>query len=93
MALLPYAPPRPEEEQEEYSASAYPSFNPTLTSEQTQEYIKEYEENPRVFEPNILEVLGQHATHYKVPFAYNEEDQEASIGSVIKNIGQGFMEG
>ena len=92
MALLPYA-PRPEEEEAYQTSDPFGSFTPSLTPEQTQQYIKEYEENPRQFEPNILEVLGQHATHYKVPFAYNEEDQEASIGSVIKNIGQGFMEG
>ena len=93
MALLPYA-PRPEEEEEAYQTSdPFGSFTPSLTPEQTQQYVKEYEENPRQFEPDILEVVGKHATYHRIPFAYNEEDQDASIGSVIKNIGQGFMEG
>ena len=70
-----------------------PTWKPSFDSQQTKTYIKQYETNPRQFQPAMLRVIDRHAKHHRVPFAYNAQDNEASIGSIVKNIGGGFVEG
>ena len=70
-----------------------PTWKPSFDSQQTKTYIKQYEENPRQFQPAMLRILDRHAKHHRVPFAYNAQDNEASVGSIVKNIGGGFVEG
>ena len=83
-----------QQEEEQYGyTSAEPTWNPSYTSEQVKEYIDAYKVNPRQFEPDFLRNVNQHAAHYKIPFAYNEEDNKASVGSLISNLGSGFVEG
>ena len=83
-----------QQEEEQYGyTSAEPIWNPSYTSEQVKEYIDAYKVNPRQFEPDFLRNVNRHAAHYKIPFAYNEEDNKASVGSLISNLGSGFVEG
>ena len=70
-----------------------PTWQPSFDAQQTKTYVKEYEKNPRQFQPQMLRVLNKHAKHHRVPFAYNPEDNNASIGSIVKNLGGGFVEG
>jgi len=95
--LQPFRSQAEEEEQRQQQVyrppSTFPSFKPTIDKPQTEEYIKAYQDNPRQFQPEMLNLLDKHAAYYKLPFSYNEEDNKATIGSVIKNVGQGFIEG
>ena len=70
-----------------------PTWKPSFDSQQTKTYIKQYETNPRQFQPEMLRVIDRHAKHHRVPFAYNAQDNKASIDSIVKNVGGGFVEG
>ena len=70
-----------------------PTWQPSFDSQQTKTYIKQYEENPRQFQPAMLRVINRHAKHHRVPFAYNAEDNKANLESIAKNLGGGFIEG
>ena len=89
-----YGPQRGNQEREDYGfRSVEEPWNPSYTEEQVQEYIDAYKVNPRQFDPDFLRTVNQHAAHYKMPFAYNEADHQASVGSLVSNLGSGFVEG
>ena len=89
-----YGPQQGNQEGEDYGfRSVEEPWNPSYTQEQVEEYIDAYKANPRQFDPDFLRTVNQHAAHYKMPFAYNEADNQASVGSLVSNIGSGFVEG
>ena len=68
-------------------------WEPSYDKEAIRDAIQKYTYNPEMFDDDQIDDLQNHAQHYRMPFARNEQDQEAFLTKVIKNIGIGFGEG
>ena len=64
-------------------------FTPSLSKEQTRNYIKSHEINPRKFDEQALESLRMHSQYHNVPFY----EGDFSIFESVKQAGAGFIEG
>ena len=70
-------------------------WSPKFDEEQIRGVIDQYNRNPQLFDDKDedIEVLEEHAYHYKMPFTRTKEHQDNYVMGVIKNAGRGWAEG
>ena len=68
-------------------------WEPSYEQDAIRNALKQYQVNPEMFDDEQVHDLETHASHFRMPFARSERDQEAFLTKVIKNLGKGFGEG
>ena len=71
------------------------TWTPKFEEKQIRELIGEYQVNPGQFDgrDDDIDVLEEHAYHYRLPFARNKKHQDGFIAKTIKAAGRGWFEG
>ena len=71
------------------------TWTPKFEEKQIRELIGEYQVNPSQFNDrdDDIDVLEEHANHYRIPFARNSDHQDGFIAKTIKAAGRGWFEG
>ena len=70
-------------------------FSPKFDEEQIRGVIDQYVRFPNAFDDrdDDIQVLEDHASYYRIPFARNKNHQDAFVTRMLKQAGAGFMEG
>ena len=74
---------------QQYSEIPEEQWKPLWTEEQLNQTIKLYKRNPKVFRPEAIQQIKNHAAHYNKPFY----EGEFSITEAFKQFGLGFIGG
>ena len=71
------------------------SWSPKFDEQKIRDLIGQYAQHPKMFDgrDDDIEVLEDHAHHYRIPFTRSKEHQDGFIGTVLKNASRGWMEG
>ncbi len=71
------------------------TWTPKFEESQIRELIGQYQINPTQFDDkdDDIEVLEDHAQHYRIPFARNKTHQDSYLTRMIKQAGRGWAEG
>jgi hypothetical protein len=70
-----------------------PEFTPHYTPDSIKGYINLYNRQPHLFEPDKVDDIEAHANHFNIKFKRNLGHEEATIGSVVKNLVTGWASG
>ena len=70
-------------------------WSPKMDENSIRSIIDQYNTAPQLFDnrDDDLESLEEHASYYKIPFAKQQQHQDAFIVSMLKEAGKGFAEG
>ena len=70
-------------------------FSPKFDEQQIRGVIDQYVRFPDAFndKDDDIQVLEDHASYYRIPFARNKNHQDAFVTRMLKQAGAGFMEG
>ena len=70
-------------------------WSPKFDEEQVRGVIDQYNRNPQLFDgkEEDIEVLEEHAYHYKMPFTRTSDHQDNYVAGILKSAGRGFAEG
>lgn len=66
------------------------SSGPLYSRTMTERVVAHYNQNPHLYKDEAIAIIEKHANFYQIPF---QKNQQASLLSVVKEAGKGYIEG